>query len=303
MNLPLQNYQGVNPEQQNLSVNTSATLSFPIKSLPKKIRNAIIATSLNKKVSVDIAVSSFLAAASLACLPLVEVIPVHTKIPEPAVLNFLVIAGSGSGKSTVLRAVMQIFHDFSSDVNDEYKNLLNQFQMDKSLWEENKKALARNLRQATSRNYGREDAERAMEVHLSNKPQKPIRFKFLYQDISNSELIKSIVDNPDAGIFSEEAVTFFKSRAKNDPGIFNLGWDGTPYSYQRDGVDFEVNLCLMFCLMVQFDIFDEYITRNQTTGKGSGFLARFLTVKVDGECKYKDGDFSHMNRALHSHFA
>ncbi|MCH0769510.1 DUF3987 domain-containing protein [Klebsiella pneumoniae] len=298
MNLPLQNYQGVTPDQQNLSVNTSETLSFPIKSLPKKIRNAIIATSLNKKVSVEIAASSFLAAASLACLPLVEVKPVHTKLPEPAVLNFLVIAGSGSGKSTVLRAVMQIFHEFSSEVNDEYKNLLNQFQMDKILWEENKKALARNLRQATSRNYGREDAERAMEMHLSNKPQKPIRFKFLYQDISNSQLIKSLVDNPDAGIFSEEAITFFKSRAKNDPGIFNLGWDGAPYSYQRDGVDFEINLRLMFCLMVQPDIFDEYITRNQTTGRGSGFLARFLTVKVDGECKYKDGEFSHMNRAL-----
>ncbi|EPY4210097.1 YfjI family protein [Klebsiella pneumoniae] len=298
MNLPLQNYQGGTSDQRNLSVIASETRSFPIKSLPTKISNAIIATSVNKKVSVEIAASSFLAAASLACLPLIEVIPVHTKIPEPAVLNFLVVAGSGSGKSTVLRAVMQVFHDFSSVVNDEYKNLLNQFQADTSLWEENKKALARNLRQATSSNYGREDAEAAMEEHLKNKPKKPVRFKFLYQDISNGELIKSLGDNPDAGIFSEEAVTFFKSRAKNHPGIFNLGWDGAPYSYQRDGVDCEINLRLMFCLMVQPDIFDEYITRNQAIGRGSGFLARFLAVKVDGECKYQDGDFSHMNRAL-----
>ncbi|WP_312730565.1 YfjI family protein [Atlantibacter hermannii] len=298
MNLPLQNYQGGTPDRRNLSVNTSETLLFPIGFLPKKISNAIIATSLNKKVSVEIAASSFLAAASLACLPLVEVIPVHTKIPEPAGLNFLVIAGSGSGKSTVLRAVMQVFHNFSAKVNDEYKNLLSQFQVDISMWEESKKALARNLRQATSRNCGREDAEKAMEEHLNNKPPKPVRFKFLYQDISNSELIKSLGDNPDAGIFSDEAVTFFKSRAKNDPGIFNLGWDGATYFYQRDGVDYEINLRLMFCLMVQPDIFDEYIIRNQTTGRGSGFLARFLTVKVDGECKYQDGDFSRMNRAL-----
>ncbi|MBW9402525.1 DUF3987 domain-containing protein [Leclercia sp. EC_58] len=299
MNLPLQNYQGKKtPEQRNMSVKASESLSFPIRSLPKKISNAIIATSLNKKVSVEIAASSFLAAASLACLPLVEVIPVHTKIPEPVGLNFLVIAGSGSGKSTVLRAVMQVFHDFSAKVNDEYKNLLNQFQVDISMWDESKKALARNLRQATSRNCGREDAEKAMKKHLNNKPQKPVRFKFLYQDISNSELIKSLGDNPDAGIFSDEAVTFFKSRAKNDPGIFNLGWDGATYFYQRDGVDYEINLRLMFCLMVQPDIFDEYIIRNQTTGRGSGFLARFLTVKVYGEYKYQDGDFSRMNRAL-----
>ncbi|EDL3629309.1 hypothetical protein CRX10_19350 [Salmonella enterica subsp. enterica serovar Newport] len=211
MNLPLQNYQGGTPDQRNFSFNASETLLFPIELLPKKISNAIIATSLNKKVSVEIAASSFLAAASLACLPLVEVVPVHTKIPEPVVLNFLVIAGSGSGKSAVLRAVMQVFHDFSSEVNEEYKNLLNQFQADISLWEESKKALARNLRQSTSRNYGREDAEKAMEEHLNNKPQKPVRFRFLYQNISNSELIKSLGDSPDAGIFSDEAVTFFVS--------------------------------------------------------------------------------------------
>lgn len=298
MNLPLQNYQGETPDQLNLSVNACEILSFPIESLPKKIRNAIIATSINKKVSVEIAASSFLAAASLACLPLVEVIPVHTKIPEPTVLNFLVIAGSGSGKSTVLRAVMQVFHDFSSEVNEEYKNLLNQFQADISLWKQNEKALARELRQATSRNCGREEAEKDMREHLNNKPQKPVRFKFLFQNISNSELIKSLGDNPDAGVFYDEAVTFFKSRAKNDPGIFNLGWDGAPYLYQRDGVDCEINLRLMFCLMVQPDIFDEYISRNQTTGRGSGFLARFLSVKVEGECQYQDGEFSHMNRAL-----
>lgn len=290
MNLPPQNYQGVTPEQQ-LS-------SFPLRSFPPIIRDAIIAMCVNKKVPIEIAASSFLAAASLACLPLVEAIPAHTKITEPAVLNLLVIAGSGAGKSTVLRSVMQVFHDFSSEVYDEYKELLNRFQVDISLWEENKKALARNLRQATSSHFGREDAERVLEEHMKNKPQKPARFRFLYQDVSNGELLKSLRDNPEAGVFSEEGVTFFKSRAKNDPGLFNLGWDGAPYSYQRDGVDCEINLRLMFCLMVQPDIFDEYLTSNHTTGRGSGFLARFLMVRVDNECEYKEGDFSHMNQAV-----
>lgn len=290
MNLPPQNYQGVTPDQQ--------FSSFPLKSCPPIICHAIVATCVNKKVPVEIAVSSFLAAASLACLPLVEAIPVHTTIPEPAVLNLLVIAGSGIGKSTVLRSVMQVFHDFSSEAHKEHKEKVEQFHVDISLWEENKKALARSLRQATSSNYGREDAERTMAEHLKNKPQKPVRFKFLYQDISNGELLKNLKDNPEAGIFSEEAVTFFKSRAKNDPGIFNLGWDGAPYSYQREGVDCDINLRLMFCLMVQPDIFEEYISKNLTTGRGSGFLARFLMVKVDDEYEYRDGDFSNVTKAI-----
>lgn len=284
MNLPPQNYQGATPDQQ--------VSSFPLNSFPPIIRNAIIATCVNKKVPVEIAVSSFLAAASLACLPLVEAIPVHTTPPEPAVLNFLIIARSGTGKSTVFREVMQVFHDFLSEVNDEYKELRNQYSVEIGLWEETRKALARNLRQSISRNYGYEDANTDMEEHLINKPQMPVRFNFLHQDVSNGELLKNLTINPEGGIFHEEAVTFFKSRAKNDPGVFNLGWDGSPYSYQRDRVDCSMNIRLMFCLMTQPDIFNEYVTKYHSTGRGSGFLARFLITIVHHNQEHNNGGFS-----------
>lgn len=284
MNLPPQNYQGATPDQQ--------VSSFPLNSVPPIIRNAIIATCVNKKVPVEIVVSSFLSAASLACLPLVEAIPVHTTTPEPAVLNFLVIARSGTGKSTVLRSVMQVFHDFSSEVNDEYKKLQNEYSVAIGVWEETRKALARNLRQAISRNYGHEDANKEMKEHLRSKPQMPVQFKFLHQDFSNGELLKNLTINPEGGVFHEEAVTFFKSRSKNDPGIFNLGWDGSPYLYQRDGVDCNINLRLMFCLMTQPDVFNDYITKYHSTGRGSGFLARFLITVLNYNQEYSNGDFS-----------
>lgn len=286
MNLPPQNYQGATPDQQ--------ASSFPLRCFPPIIRDAIVATCVTKKVPPEIVASVYLAAASLSCLSLVEAIPVHTTVSEPAVLNLLVIAKSGVGKSTALRPVMQTFYDFASQVNEEYKVLLKKYQVDQSLWEERRKALARNLRQATNRNYSGEDEHIALESHLRNKPQKPVRFKFLYQNISNGELLKSLGDNPEAGIIAEEAITFFKSRAKNDPGVFNLGWDGAPYSYQRDGVDCEINLRLMFCLMVQQDVFDEYISEHHNTGRGSGFLARFLMTRVDDTYEYRDEDFSYM---------
>ncbi|WP_367376683.1 YfjI family protein [Hafnia alvei] len=298
MNLPLLGYQGVTPDQQTSSINTyGARKALPLKSFPPIIRNAIVAICVNKKVPEEVAVSTLLAAASLSCLPLVEAIPVHTTIPEPAVLNFLVLAKSGIGKSTALRPVMQVFHDFSSEANKEFIQSQKQYRIEISLWEEERKALARNLRQATSRNYSGEDEYAALENHLKNKPKEPKRFKFLYQDASIGGLLKSLLDNPEAGIFSDEAVTFFKSRAKNDPGIFNLGWDGAPYSYLRDGVECDINLRLMFCLMAQPDIFNEYLVKHHDTGRGSGFLARFLMVSIDDDREYKDGDFSYMNRA------
>lgn len=297
MNLPGHYYQGTTSGQLASSINTQGLRHFPLKSFPPVIRYAIVATCINKKVPEEIAVSTFLAAASLSCLPLVEVVPVHTTIPEPAVLNFLVMAKSGAGKSTALRPAMQVFHDFASETSDEFAKLMKQYQTEITLWKETQKALATNLRQAIHRNYSGDDERTALDNHLQNEPHKPLRFKFLYQDVSNGELLRSLKDNPEAGIFSEEAVTFFKSRAQNDPGIFNLGWDGSPYSYQREGIECELNLRLMFCLMVQPEIFDEYIASHPDTGRGSGFLARFLIARVDGTCEYKDGDYSHMNRA------
>ncbi|HGY4225323.1 YfjI family protein [Escherichia coli] len=297
MNLLEQNYQETTPAQRVSSNYAHELRLLPLKCFPPIIRYAIVAACVNKKVPVEITVSTFLAAASLACLPLVEVIPVHTTIPEPAVLNFLVMAKSGAGKSTVLRPAMQVFYDFSSEASEEYAKSLKQYKTAITLWEEAQKALARNLRQAINRNYSGDDERAALENHLQNEPHKPVRFKFLYQDVSNGELLRSLKDNPEAGIFSEEAVTFFKSRAKNDPGIFNLGWDGAPYSYQREGIECDLNLRLMFCLMVQPEIFDEYIASHPDTGRGSGFLARFLIARVDGTCEYKDGDYSYMNRA------
>ncbi|MBC3228948.1 YfjI family protein [Serratia fonticola] len=298
MNLLPQQYQGATPVQQRSYMNTYERLPFPVESLPSIIRKAIIATCVNKKVPLEIAASVFLSAASLSCLPLTEVIPVHTTIPEPAVLNFLIIAKSGLGKSTVLKPVMQVFHDFSSQANGEYKDLLKKYEVEIALWREKEKALARNLRQAIQRNYSGEDECRAMENHLQNKPQKPVRFKFLYQDVSPAALLNGLNDNPEAGIIMEEAVTFFNSRAKNDPGILNLGWDGSPYSYQRKGVDYEIIPRLMFCLMSQPDIFYGYIAQHHDTARGSGFLARFLMVKVDDNHGYEDGDFSHMLPAI-----
>lgn len=292
MNLPPQNYQGVTPDQQ--------ASSFPLRSCPSIILKAIVATVVNKKVPPEIAASVFLSAASLACLPLVEAIPVHTTIAEPAVLNFLIIAKSGMGKSTVLKPVMQVFHDFSSQANNEYKDLLKKYEVDITLWREKEKALTRNLRQAKQRNYNGENETRELEYHLQSKPQKPVRFKFIYQDVSHSALLDGLNDNPEAGIILEEAVTFFKSRTKNDPGILNLGWDGSPYSYQRKGVEYEINPRLMFCMMSQPDIFDRYITEHPDTARGSGFLARFLMVKVDNNDRYKEGDFSYMLPAIDS---
>lgn len=294
------NYQGATPGQQIVANNSYQQPIFPIKLFPTIIAKAIIATCVNKNVPIEIAASAYLAAASLSCLPLVEAIPAHTTIPEPAVLNLLVIADSGFGKSTALRSVMQVFHDFSFQVNQEYKELLKKYQVDWRLWKEKEKALSRNVRQATTHRYlNEEDENIVLEAHLQNEPQKPVRFKFLYQDISRGELLKNVEDNPEAGIISGEGITFFKSRAKEDPGAYNLGWDGAPYLYQRDGVDCEVTLRLMFCLMVQPDVFDEYLAKHKNSGRGSGFLARFLMAKVDEiPDYYTERDFSKLNSAF-----
>ncbi len=101
--------------------------SFPVKCLPPLFHDAVVATCISKEAPAEMAASIFIAAASLACLSLVEVIPTHTDIPEPASLYMMVIADSGMGKSTVLESVARVFYDTSSDINKEYQKLVKEF--------------------------------------------------------------------------------------------------------------------------------------------------------------------------------
>lgn len=100
-------------------------------------------------------------------------------------------------------------------------------------------------------------------------------------------IVQGLREYPYAGVFSDEAILFFTGHLKNNLGLINKIWKNEPVSLTRkkEG-SIKLNAYLTFLLMVQPEIFDEYLEKNGKRAVSSGFLARFLftnTVSTIGQ--------------------
>ncbi|WP_271311513.1 YfjI family protein [Yersinia intermedia] len=289
MNLPPQIYnqaQVTGTHQLAYTVN-----EYPVLYFPSVLKNVIRELHDATQIPIELIGNVVLAAASLACQSLVEVIQPHTNMPEPCSLYLLTVAESGEGKTTINKQVMKPFYDFASEMKQEYEVRLSGFKREYKIWKVRQQALDSNLRQAIKHGYPGEIEELEIENHAQNEPIKPVRPNFIYEDTSLKALIEGLSEHPEAGFISDEAITFFKSHLKNNPGLLNKAWDGEVYDFRRaDGEKYEVKPCLTFSLMVQPGIFRDYLNKHGDSGRSSGFLSRFLYSWGNSNLGYRAGN-------------
>ncbi|MBW7425351.1 DUF3987 domain-containing protein, partial [Escherichia coli] len=92
----------------------------------------------------------------------------------------------------------------------------------------------------------------------------------------------------EAGVISDEAVTFFRSYLKNYPGLLNKAWSGQPFDFGRADEKYHITPRLTFSLMSQPDVFTNYINKNDVLAWGSGFLSRFLFSQTGSPSRVRD---------------
>ncbi|MEY9007821.1 DUF3987 domain-containing protein [Escherichia coli] len=101
------------------------------------------------------------------------------------------------------------------------------------MWNTRQKALAANLRKVVNRGYPGEQEEEALRNHERNKPTRPVRPNFIYEDVSLKALVEGLNENIlRQGFIPDEAVTFFRSYPKNYPGLLNKAWSGQPFDFR-----------------------------------------------------------------------
>ncbi|EJD6498784.1 DUF3987 domain-containing protein [Providencia rettgeri] len=255
---------------------------FDLHVFPPILHDTIIALHLDTQVSIDLIASAVLSATSLAYQPLINIIPPHSEIPEPCSLYFLTLAESGSGKTTIHKLVMKPFYDYLAEMKKEYDIQLNQYKTKKDTWKTIKQALDNNLRKSIRNNINPEMDEKAIEKHLISEPKKPQPLHFIYEDTTPKALLDGLCDSPDAGLISDESITFFKGYIKNHYGILNKAWDGDSYLYHRVGSDPKnIKATLTISFMAQPSIFNDYLKKYGEQAKGSGFLSRFLFTSIN----------------------
>ncbi|EEP7761496.1 DUF3987 domain-containing protein [Salmonella enterica] len=267
---------------------SASTSSYPVDAFPKVLRDSMTAIHEDTQIPIEMIGSTLLAALSLALQPLIEVAsPFGNKKPEPCSLYFLTLAKSGEGKSPLRELLMTPFDEFASEMHKEYEDLLDIYNKDHVIWLSKEKALNRSYQKAV-KNGGDGDVEEILlREHHNAEPVKPKSLKMFYEDATPESIIQGLSEYPYAGVFADEAITFFTGHLKNNLGLLNKIWRNEPLSVSRkkDGT-IHLNAYLTFLLMVQPDIFEEYLERHGSRAVSSGFLARFLfteTVSTIGQ--------------------
>lgn len=284
MNLSLELYNAsqVNLPAMQSSPEKKARPPYPAQDFPPVLRNVIQALHNNSQIPVELIGNVVLAAVSLTCQSLVEVIQPHTNMPEPCSLYLMTIAESGEGKTTINKQVMKPCYVFAAEIIQQYEQQVIDYKKKLKLWKIRQQALESNLRQAVKKNYSGEDEEAEISKHAQNEPLRPARPNFIYEDTSLKALVEGLNEHPEAGFISDEAITFFKSYLKNNPGLLNKAWDGEMFDFRRaDGEIYQITPRLTFSLMSQPGVFMDYIKKYGVSARSSGFMSRFLFAWVE----------------------
>lgn len=262
--------------------------NYPVEAFPPFLRDAITAFHEDTHIPIEMIGSTVLAAFSLALQPLIDVAsPFGNKKPEPCSLYFLILAKSGEGKSPVRECIMEPFENFAAEMHTEYEALFDVYKKDHAIWSSKEKALNRSFQKAAKHGGDSDVEELLLREHQAAEPIKPRAFDMFYEDTTPEGIIEGLKEYPYAGVFADEAITFFNGHLKNNLGLLNKIWKNEPLSLSRkkEG-NIRLNAYLTFLLMVQPAIFDEYLEKHGRRAVSSGFLARFLfthTVSTIGQ--------------------
>ncbi|EOF4703572.1 YfjI family protein [Pluralibacter gergoviae] len=296
----LHNASLANRQDLQYSPEKKALLPYPVTSFPQVLLNVIQELHKNTQIPVALIGNVVLATTSLACQSLIEVIQPHTNMPEPCSLYLMTIAESGEGKTTINKQVMKPCYTFAAELIQQYEQQVVDYKHKLKVWKIRQQALESNLRQAIKKGYPGENEEHEVSEHAQNEPQRPSRPNFIYEDTSLKALVEGLSEHPEAGFISDEAITFFKSYLKNNPGLLNKAWDGEMFDFRRaDREIYQITPLLTFSLMSQPGIFNDYIKKHEISARASGFLSRFLFAWVESSIGSRQNTHEKMDADSH----
>lgn len=270
---------------------------YPVYLFPEILSKPLYALHNDTQIPFELIANIVLTTASLACQSLIEVIQPHTNTSTPCSLYFFSIAESGAGKSTVKNVIMKPFYDFDEIMRREYRDKKAHYDAKIEVWKIKNKTLIKNLSKAIDKNYNGEAESLKIVEHARSKPQEPVPPQIIYNDTAATDLIFGLSRYPNAGLITDEAITYFGNRPKNKIGFLNNAWDGSSYHFRRGGtIDCHFTPCLTASLMTQPGVFESFMDVHGNIFKESGFLSRFLFIKTDSLKHYNTEVVSHGER-------
>lgn len=247
------------------------------------LEGAVIEVKNYVQVSREMALFSALGAISAACQGLVDVAYPNGEI-VPTSLMLLTLAESGERKTAVNKWFCKPLMEAQKEQQEHNQKVLSEHHAALQIWKTKHRSLNNKLGRRAAKGEPTKELESAIcELHKV-QPTKPPINKLLYENTTPSALTVSLYENLPLGyLLSDEAGALLKGEAMRDLYLLSNLWSGGDTIVdRRTGPSFTLSDArLSVMMMVQPEIFQQFIDKRGTEAHESGFLARFLAVKPE----------------------
>ncbi|HAK9881612.1 YfjI family protein [Escherichia coli] len=251
---------------------------FPVHVFPTLIKNAIYEVEQHTQAPQSLIAASILGAVSIASQNSIDVCRLNN-LRSPVSLFLVTLAESGERKSTVDKMLMKPLYTLDEQLFSKYVQDLSEWKILEAIFIAEKKALISKLKSDIRREKNANITNERLKILLDNYPVEPMRYKLMFNDATPAAIKDYLCGNwRSVGIMSDEAGTIFDGYALNELPFINKMWDGSTFSVERKSTSERLikDARLTLSLMVQPDIFKDYLERKGDIAKGVGFLARCL---------------------------
>jgi len=273
---------------------------FPISSFPATMQDAINEVFCYVKAPIELISTCALTALSVCCQGL-ALVRRDSALIGPIGIYSLVIAESGERKTTCDSFFIKPLREYQLQSELDTKKEKDFYDTLTKKYEKSKKALLQKLEKQPE-GSPEEEIKKELNELYDSKPVQPTAKKFIYADTTPEALAWSLYNNwKIAAIISAEAGEFFGSTAmrpeslKLSLSILNNLWDGSEVIVDRKVSESFVlrNACLTTGLQVQSSVLNNFLNKNGTLARGSGFLPRFFVVNPVSTQGYRTYEEAH----------
>lgn len=249
--------------------------------LPSLLRQTAFELHSRCGVPMELAAPLVVGAASLACQGAIDVSRPNCE-PSPCLLYTLVVAGSGTRKSTVLNKLLAPFHEMEQELSAGVAERMPEFEAASLAWEIQKKSLLNQIERKTKKNESMQPLQDQLAAHMAARPVVPTAPKFVYEDPTPEAVVDGLCKVwHSAGMVSSEGGGFLNGRPSYDLPMWNKIWDGAGLAVERigRGTSSSRDARASLILAVQEGPFQEFCDRRGAEALDIGFLARFLVSR------------------------
>lgn len=251
---------------------------YPTHAFHNAIRDALLEVQRNLQVHPGLVGGPILSAMSIACQGDIDV-QLPTGQIRPVSLYVATIGISGERKTRADGLVLAPVYNHDEAEAADFAAAMAAHQAELRYWDALNTSLERKIVKAMNVDGETEHLRRELIANGAREPHRPERRRVIFQSVTERPLLEALQgDGRCIAIVSDEGEIVLKGGAMNKLAHLNKLWDGPKVlTFDRADGSVEVNNPRMSVnIMVQEQIFTEFVNKHGAMARASGFLARFL---------------------------